>query len=191
MRRIDIARRAGRSLRQAKPSTLLTSLAIAVGAFTLTLSIAAGEGSRQYADKLIGSNINPQALFIVKDKNLFGGGQNQAGLREYDPNATTTRTGGTIKQMTQEDIDKLRKRNDLEDVQPVYQLQTQYMTFGGSDKKFTSEVAKYNSSVRNDTAAGTLPPLGTDIGNDDAVIPDSFGDVLVSAGVVKNKNDLI
>ena len=53
MRRIDIARRAGRNLRQAKGRTFLTSLAIAVGAFTLTLSLAAGEGARQYAENLL------------------------------------------------------------------------------------------------------------------------------------------
>ena len=38
----DTLRRAGRSLRQAKARTLLTSLAIAVGAFTIMMSLAAG-----------------------------------------------------------------------------------------------------------------------------------------------------
>ena len=67
MRITDTIRRAGRSLRQAKARTLLTSLAIAVGSFTLTLALAAGEGSRQYADKIINSNIEPQMLMIAKD----------------------------------------------------------------------------------------------------------------------------
>ena len=49
MKMIDIVRRAGRSLREAKLRTLLTSLAIAVGAFTVTMAMAAGEGTRQYA----------------------------------------------------------------------------------------------------------------------------------------------
>lgn len=65
MRRLDILKRAGRNLRQAKGRTLLTSLAIAVGAFTLTLSLAAGEGARPYADNLLKNNIDPQARFIV------------------------------------------------------------------------------------------------------------------------------
>ena len=68
MRNRDIIRRAARSLRSAKARTVLTSLAIAVGAFTITLSLAAGEGAREYADKLISSNVNPQALFVVKIK---------------------------------------------------------------------------------------------------------------------------
>lgn len=42
MKRLDITRRAGRNLRYAKGRTLLTSLAIAVGAFTLTMALAAG-----------------------------------------------------------------------------------------------------------------------------------------------------
>ena len=51
MKTIDIMRRAGNSLRQAKARTLLTSLAIGVGAFTVTLSLAAGTGTREYTDK--------------------------------------------------------------------------------------------------------------------------------------------
>src|SRR5690606_34496786 len=109
MKRRDILRRAGRSLRQAKVRTLLTSLAIAVGAFTLTIAIAAGEGSRQYADKLISSNIDPQTIIIAKDKSLFGEGASQTGLREYDPDALNSNAGGpaqtiSIKQLTDDDI---------------------------------------------------------------------------------------
>jgi putative ABC transport system permease protein len=191
MKRRYIVRRAARSLKHAKIRTLLTSLAIAVGAFTLTLSIAAGEGSRQYADKLIGSNINPRALFIVKDKSLFSGGQRQTGMQAYDPDATTTRAGATIKQMTQSDVQALEKRSDLEDIQPLYQLTVKYLVFQGSDKKYTSEVTRYDSSVRSDTAAGTLPPLGTQITDSEAVIPESFADALVTEKVIANKADAI
>jgi putative ABC transport system permease protein len=192
MRRLDILRRAGRSLRQAKARTLLTSFAIAVGAFTLTLSLAAGQGSRDYATKLIGSNINPQALLIAKDKNLFGGGQSQqTGLQDYDADATTTRTGTTIKQLTQADLNKLKARSDLENVQPTYQLQIKYVTFDGSTKKFVSEVSQYDASIRNDASEGNLPVLGTQIGNGEAVMPESFADTLVNEHVIKNKADII
>ena len=83
MRRRDIAARAGKSLSQAKMRTLLTSLAIAVGAFTLTLALAVGEGSRQYIDEIISSNVDPQMLYVAKDKSLFGEGGATGGLREY------------------------------------------------------------------------------------------------------------
>ena len=81
MKRIDIMRRAVRNLQQAKGRTFLTSLAIAVGAFTLTLSLAAGQGAREYADNLLKNNIDPQALFIVKDKAITSAGAGD-GIRE-------------------------------------------------------------------------------------------------------------
>lgn len=191
MKTSDIARRAGRSLRHAKVRTLLTSMAIAVGAFTLTLSLAAGEGSRQYADKLIGSNINPQALLIVKDKAVVGQDNGQGVLREYDPDLTTSMEGQTFEQLTQKDIDKLRENPDLKEVQPAYQPTIRYFAVEGDTKKYTSLVQMYDSTIRSETAAGSLPALGTQIGVGDVVMPEAFAEVLVKNKVVPNKEALI
>lgn len=176
MRATDIVRRAGRSLKQAKARTLLTSLAIAVGAFTLTLSIAAGEGARQYADKVILSNINPQDLFIVKDKALFDqSGASGGGLKEYDPDASTSFGGGTaFKQLTQADVEKLQKRSDLEAVQPVYEFDVTYFTIEGVDKKYQASVEAYNSGITTGVASGNVPPVGDDLGENDITIPEEY-----------------
>lgn len=180
MRFGDVIRRAGRSLAQAKARTLLTSLAIAVGAFTLTLSIAAGEGSRQYADKLIGSNVNPQALFIVKDKQQFNGGPTSTGVQEYDDSTSVSsgRFGQSVKLMTQADVEKLNKRTDLEAVQPIYTINFKYFTIEGDARKYTAELTTYDDGVRTETAAGSLPPLGQQISDGDIVLPESFADTL-------------
>jgi putative ABC transport system permease protein len=191
MRTIDIARRAARSLRNSKTRTILTSLAIAVGAFTITVSLAAGEGARQYASDLINSNVNPRALFIVKDKTLFEGGAQQAAIREYDPDAGQTPTGATIKQLTQQDVDALAARTDIEAVVPTYNPSVQYFTFGTSDKKFTADVSTYNASVLSESAYGSLPPQNEQIGDSEAVVPESFVDTLVNAGVIKDAQALL
>lgn len=187
MRTLDIVRRAGRSLRQAKARTLLTSLAIAVGAFTLTLSLAAGEGSRQYADKLISSNINEKAVFVVKDKTLVGGGAvNSGGLKEYSPSATQY-AGLSIKTLSNKDIEKIKSNSDIDNVLPTYLVSAEYITFEGSDKKYTSDVTVYDPSIRSETAAGTLPTLGTQIKDDEVVIPESY----LSTIGVKNASSYI
>jgi putative ABC transport system permease protein len=191
MRTFDIVRRAARGLKNAKARTILTSLAIAVGAFTITLSLAAGEGAREYADKLIGSNVNPKALFIVKDKNLFEGGGQRAGLQEYDPDVGTSSAGVTIKQLTQADIDTLRARADVENVTPTYSLSVRYMEFASSDKKFSGEVAAYDPTILSETAFGSLPGMGVDIGDTQAVVPESFASALVDQKVVSSVSDLI
>lgn len=190
MKTVDIARRAARSLRNAKARTILTSLAIAVGAFTITVSLAAGEGARQYADNLINSNVNPQALFIVRDDEITEGPAMQSSLRVYDPDATTTQ-GLTIKQITQADIDTLAARDDLTNVVPTYTPTVQYMTFGDTDTKFVADVTTYNSTIISDVSEGTLPPQNTDIAENEVVIPSSYVDVLIENKVVQSASELI
>ncbi|HEY8992375.1 MAG TPA: ABC transporter permease [Candidatus Microsaccharimonas sp.] len=190
MKTLDIIRRAGRSLGNAKTRTILTSLAIAVGAFTIAISLAAGEGARQYADKLIGSNVNPQVLFVVKDKALFQQGT-QTGLSTYDTSTGTTTSGVTIKEMTQADIDKLTARTDVENVTPIYSPRVKYVTFEGNAQKFSGTVSSYDTSIINDAAHGTLPKLGTQLGVDEVVLPSSFADTLIAQKVVAQPQDLI
>lgn len=174
MRLIDSIKRAGRSLKNAKGRTILTSLAIAVGAFTLTLSLAAGEGARQYADKLISSNVDPQSLFIAKDPSLFGGAApGGGGLKEYSSDATQY-GGATFKALNAKEIERVRNMDDVVSVTPMYLVTTQYLTFEGVDTKFTTDVTAYDTRVRSEVAAGKLPELGKQIAGDGVVVPEAY-----------------
>ena len=178
MKRIDIARRAGRNLRQAKGRTILTSLAIAVGAFTLTMALAAGQGMRDYTNKLLQTNIDPQAIFVVKDASMFGEGGN-VGLREYDPDVSASssgRPGATIKMMTNVDVEYLTSRGDLTQIVPIYQLSPKWIGFEGNDKKYIGSVDVYDASILGEKAAGTLPPLGQQIEDDEVIIPQNYAE---------------
>lgn len=172
MKTFDIIRRAGRSLKNSKARTILTSLAIAVGAFTLTIAIAAGEGARQYANTLLTTNIDPQVLAIAKDNSLFEGGK--TGPQEYDPNASLlTRNGSTINQLTQDDIDAIAARSDVDSVNPAYVINAQYITRPGQ-KKYTADITQYDSGVTQTVAAGTLPVLRTSITDKDIALPEAY-----------------
>jgi putative ABC transport system permease protein len=178
MRTFDIVRRAGRSLKHAKARTLLTSLAIAVGAFTLTLAIAAGEGARQYANTLLTTNIDPQILAIAKDPSFFSGAQ--SGPQEYDPNATLVQraSGKTVeKQLTQADIDAIAKRSDIQSVSPAYAIDVQYIT-RTDQKKYTANVTQYDEGITQTVVAGTLPPLRLTIGDDQIALPEAYVSLL-------------
>jgi putative ABC transport system permease protein len=159
----------------------LTSLAIGVGAFTLTLALAAGEGAREYADKIVTSNVNPQALIVGKDKSLFGGqaGQ-QTAPREYDPNATTlggSRGGGgiTLSRLTEQDISAIAKISGVQKVEPMYDVTIRYIYAPEHPaKKYTAAVTTYNPSILVETTAGKVPALNTDIKADEVTIPDAY-----------------
>lgn len=176
MKYLDSVRRAGRSLKNAKARTILTAMAIGVGSFTLTMSIAAGTGARQYADKLISTNVDPQSLFIAKDESLFGGsGGMSGGLREYSSDSTAY-GGATFKALNAEDIQKIKDNPNIEKVTPTYLVQAQYFMVEGQKKKFVTDVTMYDSSVRSATAAGSLPELGKQIPTDGVIMPESFLD---------------
>lgn len=187
MKTIDIIRRAGRSLKHAKARTILTSLAIAVGAFTLTIALAAGEGARQYADTLLTSNIDPQVLAIAKDNSLFEGGK--TGPQEYNPDDNLLTRPGTdvsVKQLTQADIDHISARDDISSIYAQYVINVQYIT-GANQKKYTVTVAQYDAGVTQTVAAGTLPELRTSIKDDEIALPEAYVDLLG----FKNPNDAI
>lgn len=181
MKRIDIMKRAARNLRQAKGRTFLTSLALAVGAFTVTASLAAGEGARQYADKLIKSNVDPQSVIVTRE-NMRDQTSVSGGLKKYDPNASFY--GGTsIKMLNEDDITTLSKIDGVRKVIPTYLVDVNYLTFEGVDQKYTADVTMYDATIRAETASGALPALGTQIDETDAVVPESFADELgISAG---------
>lgn len=171
----DTVRRAGRGLRHAKARTLLTSLAIAVGAFTLTLGVAAGEGARQYADKLISSNVDPQSLFVVKDGTLVGEGAGApgTGLREYNENSTQY-GGASFKALSGDDIITIKAAENVESVQPAYIVQAKYIIFEGADKKYVTDVIVYDASVLPAIAAGSVPPRGQQISDNLVIVPETF-----------------
>lgn len=189
MKTTDIARRAARSLRNAKARTILTSLAIAVGAFTISVSLAAGEGARQYTDKLIGSNVNPQALLIVRDKNIFEGGVQQAPIREYNPD-TASVDGVTIQQLTQEHVESIKSRKDISYVVPIFSPQVQYMQFAKSENKFSASVTTFDPFILSEVSSGQLPPKGEQLADDEAIVPGAFVSTLKDIGIIKDESEL-
>ncbi len=180
MKTTDIIRRAGRNLKRAKMRTFLTSVAIAVGGFAIMASLMAGEGARQYVDRIISSNIDPKGLMIVKDAKLtsVGGGAYNADLREYNPNSMTA-YGNDYSAVTQADIDKLRQRSDITNVEPYYQLQPKYVEFTAQgDKKYVASLSMRDSSLRQETLAGKEMSKGAQLADGEAMIPESYLETL-------------
>lgn len=178
MKTSDIVRRAGRNLRQAKGRTILTALAISVGAFTLTLSLAIGAGTRNYFAKVMETNINKQSLVVYADENLVGISGTGSPLQEYDPDAASFGGGFSYKTLGPEELKKLENHKDITDVIPGYDVQAEYFQFAGNAKKYTSPVYAYDSTVRSDVAAGTLPKLGQQLKDDQIVLPEPYLETL-------------
>ena len=177
MRFFDIVGRSGRSLRTAKARTVLTSLAIAVGAFTLTLTLAAGNGIRDYTDRLVADNFDPTESIVGRDKEIENNGPFNTSPKEYDENVGSIQAGASggsvqIKQITDKDIDELRKLSYVDQVRPAYQLNARYLTREGQ-KRYTVSVQAYNPGQKPTLAAGQLPQTG-DVAAGKIILPDGY-----------------
>lgn len=171
MKITDITRRAGRSLRNAKTRTLLTSLAIGVGAFTITLSLAAGTGGKQYAEDIVTSNTNVRELY-VQPKQENQGDPSQP--KEYTDDPTISYGGGfSVKLLQQSDVDKIAAIDGVEDVTPIYNVTAKYVTREGQ-KRFQTGVDVFTASIKQEYIAGS----GNDVTGNNVVIPEAFSKAL-------------
>ncbi len=147
----SIVIRAGRSLKQAKSRTILTSLAIAVGAFTITLSFAAGAGGRSYTDQIVSANTDVKELSVQKSPP-----KSQKGPQKYSSNTVSTSTAffsGEL--LTRTDLDAIQKIEGVVSVTPNYNPQVKYITRLGQDKYLTS-ISTFSPSVTLKYAAGSV-----------------------------------
>ncbi len=164
----DIVRRAGRSLRQAKARTLLTSLAISVGAFTVTVALAAGAGTQSYTDSLIKNNGDARNLSVFPK---FDDGENKT-PKEYGTSSAAASQGV----LTDSDVDKIKAISNIAEVTPVYNVNVSYMTRAGDAKKYEADITIKGDRRELPLAAGSLTDNQVPEGK--ITIPENYLEVL-------------
>ncbi|MGO3702106.1 MAG: ABC transporter permease [Candidatus Saccharimonadales bacterium] len=168
MKIADTVRRAGRSLRQAKARTLLTSLAIGVGAFTITLALAAGEGGRQYASDIVSSNTDVRELYV--QPKMDEADTDFTKPQEYVEGPTMQYGGGfSQKMLSQDDITTLEGLENTTEVTPVYNASAKYVTRDG-EKKYQAGIEPFNNAIKQDIVAGSVESVDEQA----VVLPETF-----------------
>jgi len=161
MRRIDIIKRAGRNLRQSKGRTILTALAISVGAFTIGLALMAGEGGRLYTNSMVDAAgdkkvimVNKKAESSKKDELPEYGASKESEEGQAKKEAAAWRSKYS---MSDADLAKLRKISHVQTVTPAYSTDgVAYAQSSGNGKKFALEIAVKADKTRAELAAGKL-----------------------------------
>ena len=161
MRRIDIIKRAGRNLRQSKGRTILTALAISVGAFTIGLALMAGEGGRLYTNSMVDAAgdkkvimVNKKAESSKKDELPEYGAPKES---EEDQAKKEEAAWRSKYSMSDADLAKLRKISHVQTVTPAYSTDgVAYAQSSGNGKKFALEIAVKADKTRAELAAGKL-----------------------------------
>ncbi len=112
--------------------TMLTVVAIVIGAFTLTLTNGVGNGISSYIDSTISAIGASDVLTITKAK------PDGTGPQRYDPNKAVVSTGdggpdesGTVTAITTADLAQLQGVDGVDSVAPVLTVRPDYVAYGG------------------------------------------------------------
>lgn len=164
----DVITTANRNLTRSKLRTLLTILAIFVGAFTLTLTTALNTGATQYLDRQLG-NLSVPGVFQVlpkTDVNPFAANE----VREYDPDHRRSSINEILSStMTQADVSRLSRVEGVESAKPFYNIAAEYITRAGQ-KKYQAPQVVQDIGLNLDLAAGSLIKGRPD----GAVLPETY-----------------
>ncbi|WP_136587790.1 ABC transporter permease [Microbacterium hydrothermale] len=162
----DLVTTAAANTFRSKTRTILTVLAIFVGAFTLTLTNGLGTGINRFIDDTVSAIGSADVLTVTKT----GTGAAASGEpQKYDPeavSASNTNPGrpgatATVSALTDADISDLRALPGVAAVTPTKAVQIDYVQVDGGDRY----VASAGSLIGGQTpqlAAGNAPDGATD-----------------------------
>jgi putative ABC transport system permease protein len=148
----DSIRRAGRNLRQAKGRTILTSLAIGVGAFTIALAMAAGNGGRHYIDQIVSGAGDMQTVQVSATQTFTSSDTSKPKkVGEETPVESFT----AYRELTPNDRQKIAAIEGVSKVQPVFSVDAHSFAANGSDEYEGMMKVQYDATAI-DLSAGRL-----------------------------------
>lgn len=147
----DIFLTASSNMLRSKLRTFLTVIAIFIGATTLSLTTAIGEGVSDYIDKQLG-NIGAEDALIVRPYREDSGFSGAPQKYNPDRGTETGSTGVAIPIMRAHDLDAVRQQEGIKSAEPLLTATPDYV-FGRGDK-YVATLAPYVEGTRLDLAAG-------------------------------------
>ena len=177
MRRIDIIRRAGKNLRLAKKRTILTSLAIAVGATTVAVAIAAAKGGNAYVESLANKIGDQRALTViraVKARDPYA--PNKISTTREDFEKTQAEESIKSRIISKEDLNKISKVKGVRKASPAIPVSAETVRIENGEK-YDIGVATKNDEQEMELSAGKLDKNNQiDVGK--IVAPKAYVEVL-------------
>lgn len=156
MSAVEIVKTAIGNTFRSRLRTLLTVLAIFVGAFTLTLTNGLGVGIKGYIDTQVSSLGGDDLMSVTKLSTLEGSGfGGDDGPRPYDPDASffTAGAGVQFEAMTSADVTAIEQLERVESVEPVRIVAPDYIAYQDGDK-YELLISPVPSGIEVDLAAG-------------------------------------
>lgn len=166
MKRRDIFIRAAKSLQGAKMRTALTSLAIAVGATTITLAFAAGAAGRAFIEEQEAANGLGDSAFVSVSPKLSTAYDEVKEYKEVDATNEAAVLAADVKQddlLKASDITAIEKVDGVASVLPLYSVSAQSIALDTANAKvfvapyFSVHAEKMTPIDSKHVVAGAIP----------------------------------
>lgn len=177
MRIADIVTTASSNMMRSKVRSILTVLAVFVGALTITLTIGISNGISSYIDEQLG-NLGASNVLIIQAQNDLEIGASSSSPKKYDPERTISNTGQFgISQavLTDKDIDAIRNTTGINSVDPNLTVAVDYISSDNTDK-YQINVSTFIESAELSLATGNQ--LDNKSSDHQIVLPISYVEVL-------------
>ena len=155
MRAADILGTAVGNAFRSRLRTVLTVIAIFIGAFTLTITNGLGTGINNYIDSQLGSIGAPGVMTVTKPTEVV---EAATGPAEYDPDAASELDaqgppGSTVQALTGADVSAVGDVDGVTSVDPIVAVSPDYVQWGAGDRLVLA-VSEFASGTSIDLAAG-------------------------------------
>jgi putative ABC transport system permease protein len=171
---VDLIRSAVKNSLRSKTRTLLTVLAIFIGAFTLTLTSGVGTGINRYIDTTVASIGADDVLTVTRAAEDSGDGP-----VEYNPDASTVAAAGppgsTVVTLTSTDLEAISDVDGVLSVEPQLRVSPDFVRVDGGTA-YEASVGSFIPGMALDLAAGAEPDSALD--TTEVAIPVSYVDAL-------------
>ncbi len=150
---LGLARMAIGNARRSMSRTVLTVVALFIGAFTLTLTTAVGNGINTYIDHTT-SSIGGSTLNVTKKPVDDGDGP-----KRYTGTVVQSNTGDpndTVDVLTPADLKTIRGEDGVASAEPVLSVTPDYVVYDGS-RKYQLQTTAYTPGTTLNLLAGTQP----------------------------------
>jgi putative ABC transport system permease protein len=146
----DILKSASSNLMRNKGRTILTIVAIFIGAFTISLTTGVNIGVNDYIDKQVGS-VGGENQIMIQPKVSDSTGEDGA-PQKYDENQKTS-TMQQYEMLDTKDLDKIKKIKGLKNAEPMKSTAVNYIV-GANNEKYVFSASSMFDNVNIDLEAG-------------------------------------
>lgn len=165
----DVVGSAVTSTLRGRIRTVLTVVAVFIGALTLTLTSGMGTGVNRYIDETVAAFGDADTLYVQKSQPLLELSTG-TGPRAYDPEDTQVSTGFGVSfaGLSEENIATVEDTPGVAEVQPVYNVVPTYLGAAGEKFQLALGVPVHGDGLQMVTGATAAE------GEDEIAIPDSW-----------------